>query len=711
YFRPGRPPGRASLVGLSGVGATSPASGGHGGHQASGGHPGAIQGGQPGPFPQGLLGGHKGPQGPMGVGGPFGQTTHDGLDGNGTGTGAFEFRRESRGDDEINGVVGRNGQSGQPGDRGQSPLEHHHTIGPGSAGGLNRNSSHSEQGGNHLKQESRSDEETPGGAGSGLSAMGADAEGMNAMQAMLFKAMWSQGGGQGDPKGAPPFPPALVANMAAVQLPGQPPMNTAMAAAMASQMDLMLGLQHNPQIAAAAAAAYQRQLLQAASLAQQQMKSGQQSKEHGLVSGMHPDQRNRSRSPENASKKEFRSRESESPAAAAGHPRSEHHQSRKSSFESSKKMHNNNSISSSLNSSAITSSGPGLDSAVNNALNLSSGGKDVSVTDRKKRSRSVSSDEGSLSDGPLSELSANNLDNNDDTSNYGDDDDLDKTGGRSPKRTSDRDEALSTSSRESERRRSHGGGSSGGLGALGVLGLERLARGEARDSRDSNHSVPTPIALMQQHLSVDRTPPSGSPTPASHLTNSTPGSRSQHHHIGGGGVQTNTNAPATGSIEALLQNILGLLKVAEENARAQEQQMHLEKAELKVEILRERSIREQLEKQLQEEQHRRLFYQKKLRREKRCRRQMQEQLDGSAKRPRLSACSDVDEEKEDTKEEELETVVRPQEIGSIVGSGGEEPISAQTAPTGATTVPNGLLPNDTILALETPASASDGLSR
>lgn len=125
--------------------------------------------------------------------------------------------------------------------------------------------------------------------------------------------------------------------------------------------------------------------------------------------------------------------------------------------------------------------------------------------------------------------------------------DLDKTGGRSPKRASDRDEALSTSSRESGRRRSHGGGN-GGLGALGVLGLERLTRGEARDSRDSHHSVPTPIALMQQHLSVDRTPPPSSPTSVAHLTNSnsTPGTRTapgqqqqHHHHHLGNSVQSN----------------------------------------------------------------------------------------------------------------------------------------------------------------------------
>lgn len=172
--------------------------------------------------------------------------------------------------------------------------------------------------------------------------------------------------------------------------------------------------------------------------------------------------------------------------------------------------------------------------------------------------------------------------------------------------------------------------------------------------------------------------------------------------------------PATGSIEALLQNILGLLKVAEENARAQEQQMHLEKAELKVEILRERGIRERLEKQLQEEQHRRLFYQKKLRREKRCRRQMQEQLD--SKRQRLSGCSDGDEEKEDMKDDggvqetPVTTGVRPQEVPMGVTSNDQDAIASQ-AGTGTTSIANGLLPNDAaVLALDT-APTADGLSR
>lgn len=61
---------------------------------------------------------------------------------------------------------------------------------------------------------------------------------------------------------------------------------------------------------------------------------------------------------------------------------------------------------------------------------------------------------------------------------------------------------------------------------------------------------------------------------------------------------------------ALYQNISilntsfaqGLLKVAIDNARAQEKQVQLEKTELKMDFLRERELRETLEKQLAMEQ-------------------------------------------------------------------------------------------------------------
>lgn len=114
----------------------------------------------------------------------------------------------------------------------------------------------------------------------------------------------------------------------------------------------------------------------------------------------------------------------------------------------------------------------------------------------------------------------------------------------------------------------------------------------------------------------------------------------------------------------------------------------MEKAELKVEILRERGIREQLEKQLLEEQNRRIFYQKRLRREKRCRRQMQEQLD--TKRVKLG--SDVEEEKG----EDLERVSKA--IATV------EPPSVNL---------NGTLPSlePVLSALDPPASVPESHAR
>ncbi|XP_028967146.1 dachshund homolog 1-like [Galendromus occidentalis] len=576
--RPGRPPGRASLVGLSGVGATSPA--GHGGY------PPLMSVGKSGTTHSNLP--HSG--------NPFGSEHHTALEQNAAG---FEFRREARDGDE----------SRQPSER-QSPQEH-----------ASRNEHP-----NHLKQELRSDEETPT---PGMIGNNHDSEGMN-IQAMLFKAMWNQQQGPGaqDNKGQG-FPQGLA-------LANLPRLANGPAGQQFAAMELMMGLQHNPHVAAAAAA-YQQQLLQAASLAQH-MKG----KENGA-------ERNRSRSPE-LKTKEFRSRESESPATGGHHQRSDHHQSRKSSFESAKKIQNNNN-NNNINSTQVSPNAL----ADGNALNLSSA-KD------KKRSRSVSSDEGSLSDGALSELSGN-LD--DDTSNYGDDDELEKAT-HSPKR--DREDALSTSSRDS---------------AAGVRVMQH-ANGLERHARDSNHSVPTPITLMQQHLSIDRTPPPSSPThlggnagggggSSSTATANLPNARLHHH---GNNVHNSVGSPV-GSIEALLQNILGLLKVAEENARTQEQQRHMEKAELKVEILRERGIREQLEKQLLEEQNRRIFYQKRLRREKRCRRQMQEQIDN--KRIKLASDS-VDEEKgEDSERVSKATAAAPVESPSTVNLNGTLPSSLEPA--------------------------------
>ncbi|XP_029314937.1 dachshund d isoform X4 [Cottoperca gobio] len=86
------------------------------------------------------------------------------------------------------------------------------------------------------------------------------------------------------------------------------------------------------------------------------------------------------------------------------------------------------------------------------------------------------------------------------------------------------------------------------------------------------------------------------------------------------------------SIETLLTNIQGLLKVAIDNARAQEKQVQLEKTELKMELFRERELRETLEKQLTMEQKNRAIVQKRLKKEKKAKRKLQEALEYESKR-------------------------------------------------------------------------------
>ncbi|XP_078602812.1 dachshund homolog 1-like isoform X1 [Branchiostoma floridae x Branchiostoma japonicum] len=86
------------------------------------------------------------------------------------------------------------------------------------------------------------------------------------------------------------------------------------------------------------------------------------------------------------------------------------------------------------------------------------------------------------------------------------------------------------------------------------------------------------------------------------------------------------------STETLLTNIQGLLKVAADNARQQEKQVTMEKAELKMELLRERELREALEKQLGEEQRSRAVLQKRLKKEKKAKRKMLEQLEQEQRR-------------------------------------------------------------------------------
>ncbi|KAG6445439.1 hypothetical protein O3G_MSEX003903 [Manduca sexta] len=86
------------------------------------------------------------------------------------------------------------------------------------------------------------------------------------------------------------------------------------------------------------------------------------------------------------------------------------------------------------------------------------------------------------------------------------------------------------------------------------------------------------------------------------------------------------------STETLLRNIQGLLKVAADNARQQERQISYEKAELKMDVLREREVKDNLERQLLDEQKMRVMYQKRLKKERKQRQMIQEQLDMELKR-------------------------------------------------------------------------------
>ncbi|XP_077001347.1 dachshund homolog 2 isoform X2 [Tamandua tetradactyla] len=91
-------------------------------------------------------------------------------------------------------------------------------------------------------------------------------------------------------------------------------------------------------------------------------------------------------------------------------------------------------------------------------------------------------------------------------------------------------------------------------------------------------------------------------------------------------------ADSLSSMETLLTNIQGLLKVALDNAHIQEKQVQQEKTELRMEFYRERKIRENLEKQLAVELQSRTTIQKRLKKEKKAKRKLQEALEFESKR-------------------------------------------------------------------------------
>ncbi|XP_068963843.1 dachshund homolog 2 isoform X2 [Petaurus breviceps papuanus] len=91
-------------------------------------------------------------------------------------------------------------------------------------------------------------------------------------------------------------------------------------------------------------------------------------------------------------------------------------------------------------------------------------------------------------------------------------------------------------------------------------------------------------------------------------------------------------ADSLSSVETLLTNIQGLLKVALDNARIQEKQMQQEKKDLRLELFRERELRETLERQLAVELQSRATIQKRLKKEKKAKRKLQEALEFESKR-------------------------------------------------------------------------------
>ncbi|XP_054724408.1 dachshund homolog 1-like [Uloborus diversus] len=176
---------------------------------------------------------------------------------------------------------------------------------------------------------------------------------------------------------------------------------------------------------------------------------------------------------------------------------------------------------------------------------------------------------------------------------------------------------------------SRGGGGGGGLHAAENSGSE----GAYNDGADDDYSDDDDDDRDQDfsdHPDVSSTANGGERLPVA-TTQIFPFGHLTSGHDGGGQISP-TGGQVVSSIETLLRNIQGLLKVAADNARQQERQISIEKTELKMEVLRERELRETLEKQLLEEQRTRILYQKRLKKEKRSRRRFQEQLEAEVKK-------------------------------------------------------------------------------
>ncbi|XP_049835540.1 dachshund homolog 2-like isoform X8 [Schistocerca gregaria] len=160
-----------------------------------------------------------------------------------------------------------------------------------------------------------------------------------------------------------------------------------------------------------------------------------------------------------------------------------------------------------------------------------------------------------------------------------------------------------------------------------------------------------------------------------------PGSESPHalnySALGAAGVPT---AEGVSSTETLLRNIQGLLKVAADNARQQERQINYEKTELKMDVLREREVKESLERQLLDEQKIRVLYQKRLKKERKARRRLQEQLELEMKRraqleEALKASGAAPDTLRVLSTSSLQSA-KPEGSGAGAGSGGEHRVPA-----------------------------------
>ncbi|GAB1303084.1 Dachshund homolog 2 [Apodemus speciosus] len=130
--------------------------------------------------------------------------------------------------------------------------------------------------------------------------------------------------------------------------------------------------------------------------------------------------------------------------------------------------------------------------------------------------------------------------------------------------------------------------------------------------RDNKEEVPTQIPMMKSPLDKIQLAPGQALTP--------------------GFPGPFIFADSLSSVETLLTNIQGLLKVALDNARIQEKQIQQEKKELRIELFREREIRENLERQLAVELQSRSTMQKRLKKEKKAKRKLQEALEFESKR-------------------------------------------------------------------------------